>query len=238
MDPILNWLNGLSAFMVVVAAWLYAIVNMRRYNQGKLKSSLYMAIIFLSVAFGWTGITLSFFSVLFFGSTLPEVAGIISYFSYFTMPIGSCAVVLLSWDQLFTPKYKKMGFGIFGILYAIYWIFLFMTWSQSVENSYIPGSGQIFDDWLSSTSVPFWMIWLIVGSAAVLWTIGLNLFRNKSTGEIRKRANYLSLSSLFIGVAILLDMVILTGTFGEFAWIARLMMIPAIYTGYLGLKPM
>jgi hypothetical protein len=237
MDPILNWLNGLSAFMVVIGAWLYAILNIRRYLKGKLKSTLYMTILFIAVAFGWTGITLSLFSVLFFGSTLPEVAAIISYFSYCTIPIGSCAVILISWDQLFTPKHKKVGFGIFGILYAIYYIFLFMTWSRSVENSYIPGSGQIFDDWLSWTSVPFWMIWLIVGAAAVLWTIGLNLFRNKSEGEIRRRTNFLSLSSLFIGGAILLDTVIFTGAFVEFAWIARLMMIPAIYTGYIGLKP-
>ena len=35
MDPILNWLNGLSAFMVVIGVWLYAILNMKRYIELK-----------------------------------------------------------------------------------------------------------------------------------------------------------------------------------------------------------
>lgn len=237
MNLMFNWLNGISALIVVVGALLYAILNLRRYAKGKVKSTLYMAILFIAIAFGWTGITLSFFSILIFGSTPPEVASIISYFSYSTYPIGSCAVFLISWDLLFTPKYQKGALAILGTLYAIYWIFLFMTWSSTVEISYISGSSQIFDDWLSSNSVSYWMIWVTIGAVAVLWTIGTNLYRVKSAGEIRKRANLLSLSSFFVAGAILIDMVILTGASGEFAWIARLMMIPAIIVGYYGLKP-
>jgi hypothetical protein len=235
IDPILNWLNGISAFMVVVGAWLYAILNMRRYLKGKVISTLYMAILSIALAFGWTGITLSFFSVLFFGSTLPEVAAIISYFSYSMIPIGSCAVILISWDLLFTPKYKKVGLAIFGAFYAIYYIFLFLTWSPTVMVSDV--SGQIFDDWLSPTSVSFWMIWVIVGASSVLWAIGFNSFRKKSAGEFRRRAIYLFLATFFIGGGILLDTVAFIGALGEFAWIARLMMIPGVYTGYVGLNP-
>jgi len=236
IEPVFNWLNGLSAFLVVIGAWLFAILNLRRYFfKSKVLSTLYMAILSIAIAIGWTGITLSFFSVLIHGSTLPEVAAIISYFSYATIPIGSCAVIIISWDLLFTPKYKKVGLAIFCIVYVIYYTFLFMTWNQTVMVSNVPG--QIFDDWLSAISVPFWMIWLIVGASALLWGIGFNSFRRKSAGEIRKRAVNLFLSTFFIGGAILLDTVVFTGAFVEFAWISRLMMIPGVYTGYIGLNP-
>jgi hypothetical protein len=232
----LNWLNGFSAFLVVICAWVFAVLHLRRYfSKNKTISTLYMVILSIAVAVGWTGITLSFFSVLFTGSTLPEVAAIISYFSYSTIPIGSCAVILVCWDLLFTPKNKKIGLAIFGIMYIIYYIFLFMTWNQSVMVSNV--SGQIFDDWLSWTSVSFWMIWLIVGASALLYGAGFNSFRKKSAGEIRKRAIYLFLSTFFIGGGILLDTVVFTGAFVEFAWLARLIMIPGVYTGYIGLKP-
>lgn len=241
IEPVLNWLNGVSAFLVVICAWAFAVLHLRRYLSGnKAITTIYMVVLSIAIAFGWTGITLSFFSVLIEGYTLPEVAAIISYFSYSTIPIGSCAVVLVSWDLLFTPKYKKVGLGIFCLMYFIYYIFLFVTWNQTVLNPnipYIPGSNQIFDDWLSSTSVSFWMIWLIVGASALLYGIGFNSFRSKSAGTIRKRAIYIFFSTFFIGGGILLDTVIFSGTFVEFAWISRFLMIPGVFLGYIGLKP-
>jgi hypothetical protein len=110
-----------------------------------------------------------------------------------------------------------------------------MTWNQTVMFSY--GPGLIYDDWLSATSVSFWMIWIIVVLSAVLWAIGFNNFRKSSSGEIQKRAIRLLLTSFFIGGGILLDTVVFTGIFADYVWISRVMMIPGVYFGYIGLSP-
>ena len=235
VEPVFNWLNGLCAFLVVIGAITFAILNLRRYFKNRARSPLYMAVLSLAIATGWTGISLSFLSFLFFGYTLPELASIISYFSYSTIPVGSFAVIIISWDLLFSPKYKKLGLSIFLGLYVIYYVFLVMTWNQTVVPYNV--AGLIFDDWLSVTSVPFWMIWIIVGLNSVLWVIGFNNFRKSSSGGIQKRSIYLLLATFFIGGAILLDTVVFTGAFMDFVWISRVMMVPAVYLGYIGLSP-
>lgn len=237
IEPIFNWLNGITALMVVIGALIFAIFNFRRYYKTKAVNTFYMGVLSLAAAFGWAGVSLSFLSVLFTGITSPEIQGIMSYFSYSSVPIGSIAVIAISWDLLFSPKYKKAGLGIFCVLYVIYYLFLYMTWSQTVVQSpNIPG--QMIDDWLSVTSVPFWMVWIIVGSSALLWAIGFNAFRAKSSGELQKRAIQLFLAAFFFGGGILLDTVIFTGIFMDFVWIARILMLPAVYFGYKGTSPL
>ncbi len=193
-----------------------------------------MAILTIAMAFGWTGITISFISNLIFGYT--ALSNIISYFSYSTIPIGSFAVVSVSWNLLFSSKNRKLGLGFFCALYLIYYLFLFMTWNQTVLYSNVPGL--VYDDWLSHLSVSFWMIWIIVGLSAAIWAIGFNRFRTTSPGELQKRALKLLIMSFFIGTGILLDTVVFTGAaFVDFVWISRVIMIPGIYYGYVGLSP-
>lgn len=235
VEPIFDFLNGGIAFLIVIGAIIFAIFNFRRYIKTKASTTFYVGVLSLTSACGWTGISLSFISVLFTGGTPPGIAGIISYFSYLPIPIGSCAVIIIAWDWLFTPKYKKAGVGFFCILYTIYYVFLFMTWQQTVVYSNVPG--QVFDDWLSLTSVSFWMIWIIVGLSGILWIIGFNNFRKKSSGALQTRAIQLFFAAFFLISAILLDTVIFTGIFTDFLWVARLLMAPAVYFGYKGTSP-
>ncbi|MHA1263764.1 MAG: hypothetical protein ACTSRS_00870 [Candidatus Helarchaeota archaeon] len=236
VDPLINWLNGFSALILVISAWISGIFNLRRYIERKTNSHLYMTILAFAIAIGWTGITLSFLSVAFYGYNYPGLKNIISYFSFSTIPIGSFAVVNISWDLLFSPEKRKYGVSLFIILYAIYYFFLYFTWNATVIIPDVPPGG-IFDDWLSSFSIPYWMIWAIVGLSALLWAIGINNFRQKSTGELRKRGYNLLFSTFFVGGAILLDVVIFMAPQAELLWIPRLMMIPGLYLGYIGLRP-
>jgi len=236
IESIFDWLNGITPFIVVLGAWIFALITFYRYSKTKAINTLYMTVLSIAIALGWTGITISFFSILFFNYTRPELANIISYFSYSLIPIGSCAVVIIAWDLLFSPKYKKVGLGFFGVLYVIYYIFLYWTWNQTVLHT-DPNTSLVYDDWLSWTSVPYWIIWIIVGMVTAMWAIGFNKFRKSSAGELQKRVVNLFLASFFIGAGILLDTVIFIGIFPDYVWISRVIMMPGIYFAYKGLSP-
>jgi hypothetical protein len=182
------------------------------------------------------GVVLSFISVSIYGYNLPEWQGIYSYFSYSTIPIGSFAVVNFSWDLLFSKKNKKYALGAVVVISIVYYITLYATWETSVVVVDLSGD-TVMEDWLSPTSVPYWLIWALVGLGALVWASGFRRFRKRSPGELRKRANYLLIATLFIGGSILLDTVILMNAETYLLILAKLWMIPGLFLGYYGLKP-
>ncbi|MFX1393188.1 MAG: hypothetical protein ACFFAH_06380 [Promethearchaeota archaeon] len=86
---IITWLNGVSALSIVIDSWISAIWCVFQYR--KTKSSIFLngLLLALAVAIGWTGITLSFLSVVIYGSNLPRLKPIVNAFSYSTIPFGS-----------------------------------------------------------------------------------------------------------------------------------------------------
>lgn len=194
-----------------------------------------MTILSITIAVGWFGVVLSFLSVSLYGYNLPEWQGIYSYFSYSTIPIGSFAVISFSWNLLFSKKNKNIAMGIVAVICIVYYITLYATWDTSVV---VVASGDaVMEDWLSPTSIPYWLIWTLVGFGCLIWALGFGKFRKRSPGTLRKRANLLLLATFLVGGAILLDTVILMDASSSILFLPKLMMIPGLALGYLGLKP-
>jgi hypothetical protein len=235
-DPIITLLNGFSAFAVVCAAWTIGIVYIyicRKKNTRVLASGVIIA---AAIALGLTGITISFLSVAIFGYNLPWVKGVISYFSYSTLPIGAIAMMYTSWDVTGSPKNKKymlIGFLIYNI---VYYIILFTPSTQTIMCPEVP-RGEIYDDWVSSNSPLYYLIYGEVLIVAIISAIGFNKFRKTTPGDLKKRSNYILLALPIIGICILLDTVILTDAYVNYLFIARFLLIFGHFLLLLGFRP-
>ena len=90
---VITWLNGISALAIVIVYWIFAIWCIYQYR--KTKSSVFLNVILLTiaVALGWTGITVSFLSVMIYGYNLPWIKNVINYLTYSTIPFGALAII-------------------------------------------------------------------------------------------------------------------------------------------------
>ena len=161
----LSWLNGFSAFLLVCMAWIMAILALKFYFKEKTMFSRYYLFLFMllaAIALGWTGITITFFSVAIYGYNLPWVKGVISFFSYSTIPVGATAIIIFTWDVFGSPKYKKVIIGGFLGLSVVYYIILYTTFQQAVVCPPVP-KGKIYDDWINPNSIIFFLI-LTIGT--------------------------------------------------------------------------
>ena len=231
-DPIIAFLNGSSALALVCISIFLALSFLIKAT-GRIR---YIGFALIgAIAFGWTGITITFLSVSFTGINQPGVSGIISYFSYSSIPIGALCVVFVTWDVAGAPKNKKLviiGYIIFSI---VYYTVLYATFNQAVI---ISDTGIIYDDWITPISLTYYLLWGIVGLAAVISGIGWIKFRKGGAGEIKKRSNYLLIASGLVGFCILADTVIfISDAFIIVLSIPRIGMILGVILIYLGFKP-
>ena len=232
-----SWLNGFSALALVCAAFIYAFYYVHYYR--KTKNTLYVngAILGFACAFGWMGITLSYLSVMQYGYNVPGIKQIVPYFSYSTIPIGSMAVLSIAWTMLMPPEHKKKVLIAVGIFCVFYYIVLYMTFSSAVVCPSVP-EGEIYDDWLSSEALPYYLVYALVLGITIIFAIGIIRFFKAVTGELRQRAIWIMLSTPIMGSCILLDTVVITGAmFQDLLFIVRFLMIPAFFFTYLGFKP-
>ena len=235
----LSWLNGFSAFLLVCSAWVMAIITINWYLKEKKKQNLITIIFLASIALGWTGITITFFSVAIYGYNLPWVKGVISYFSYCTVPIGSTAIIFFTWDVFGYPKFKKPIIGIYFSLMALYYIFLFATFQQAVVCPDV-SKGEIYDDWLDPASVVYYLLLIMVSIAALMTLIGFYQFSKMTAGDLKQRAGLLILASLIIGSCVLLDTVALGSIITPHVhvlFIVRFAMIFGAFCAFWGMRP-
>lgn len=233
----LNFLNGVSALLIVCVAWALAILSLYYYTKKNSKMHIFVFLFHIAVAFGWTGITITFLSVAFYGENLPSIESIISYFSYSTIPLGAITVVYMNWNVLGSPKNKKPVMILLLITTVLYYITLFLTFNQSIIVSQ-PVPGEVLDDWVSPLSLFYYLLWGLVGVGASVTGLGFNRFRKATAGDLTSRARFIIFASLFGGGGILLDTVILLGTsFQIILWIPRMMMILTVVLIHLGYKP-
>ncbi len=237
MTSTISWINGFSALALVCSAFIYGLYFL--YNYKKTKNSLYLngAVLGFACALGWMGITISFLSVLFSGDNAEGLNRVIPLFSYSTIPIGSMAVLSIAWTMLMPPKYKKHVLIAVGIFSIFYYIILYATFTTAVVCPPVP-KGEVLDDWLSSKGVPYYLVYALVLGITIIFAIGILRFFKAVTGELRKRAIWIILSTPIIGSVILLDTVIITGAmYQDLLFIVRFLMIPAFLFTYLGFKP-
>ncbi len=238
-NEILTWLNGVSALLLICSAWIMAIITLKFYFEQKNKRQINIFIFLVAVALGWTGITITFLSVAIYGYNLPFVRGIISYFSYSTIPIGSCALIFFTWDVFGSPKNKKIIIGGFLGLSIVYYIILYTTFQQTVVCPEVP-KGEIYDDWINPTSLIFYFILILISITAVVTGIGFNKFRKMTSGDLKKRGMFMILSSLFVGSGVLLDTVVLGSIIQPheyFLFIVRFSVIFGAFCAFWGMRP-
>jgi len=233
---IITWLNGVSALSIVIVSWIFAIWCVYQYRKTKNNIFLNGLLLSLAVAFGWTGITLSFLSVVIYGSNLPGLKPIVNAFSYSTIPFGSLAIIYVSWDVAASPRSKKImlfGFIVFSILY---YIVLFMTFDEAIACPDVP-DGEIYDDWIVPGSFFYYLVWAGVGVVSTISFIGFIKLLKASEGDIKKRALYIVLAAPIFGTCILLDTVIFMEPHVNFLFIPRFLMNLGGFLIYLGFRP-
>jgi hypothetical protein len=148
-----------------------------------------------------------------------------SYFSYSTIPIGSLAVVHVSWDVAGAPIYS-----------VFYYIVLYTTFSQAVICPEV-APGEIYDDWVSPTSLFYYSLWGEVALAAIIAAVGWRKFGNVVAGDLRKRGLLLFTTSGIMDISILLDTVTFMEWAHNFLWFPRVAMIIGALFVYMGFKP-
>ncbi len=231
IDSIIAFINGFSALALVCISIILGLLFLIKAT-GRIR---YVGLALTgAIAFGWMGITISFLSVIFTGINQPWVSGVISYFSYSSIPIGALSVVFTTWDVAGAPKNKKLvliGYIIFSI---VYYIVLYATFNQAIVQS---ETGIILDDWISPISITYYLLWGNVGLAAIISGIGWIKFRKEGAGEIKKRSNYLLIASALVGISILLDTVVFMEPHVLLLSIPRIGMIVGVILIYLGFKP-
>ncbi len=225
----LSWVNGLSAFVIVVLAWIFFFRDIFRYKKNK--NSLYFngMIIYISMALGWMGVSLSFLSVLFFGQNAPWIKNVMFFFSYCTLPFGSYAITSSSWDLVGSPMVKKYVLIIALIISAIYYATFFLEFPYAIQISELESINEVYDDWVNPMSFFFAFIWIQTMISTVICAIGWHKFRKVSTGNLKKRSNSLIISIPIFGCVVLMDTVVPGHLIHSLVFIPRLILLIGMY---------
>ncbi|MBN1802823.1 MAG: hypothetical protein JW891_15040 [Candidatus Lokiarchaeota archaeon] len=225
----LSWVNGLSAFVIVVIAWIFFIRDIFRYRNHK--NSIYIngMMIYLSMALGWSGISISFLSVLFLGQNAPWIRSVFFFFSYCTLPIGSFAITSSSWDLVGSPMNKKHILIVAIIISVIYYITFFIEFPYAIHISRLDSINEVYDDWVNPMSFFFVFIWLQTMISTIICALGWHKFRKLSTGKLKERTNFLIIAIPIFGCVVLADTVVPGHFIHAFVFIPRFILVIGTY---------
>ena len=231
-------INGGSALVAIIFAFICTIITVVWYK--KTKNNVFITGFFLTLAigFGWMGISLSFISVMLTGSNIPNLELYVRIFSYSTLPVGTTAIMNVGWD-MFMPskKYKKTVLIGMVIISIFYYIILYATIDACTEIPLVP-AGELLDDWLVPMTIPYFMFLGLTGFVSVFLGIAFFRFFIKTSGDIRKRAILVVLTALFLGSGVLMDTVIFVGEmWKDFLFIPRIQVILSLVFILIGFKP-
>ena len=211
----------------------------------------------LAVALGWTGIFSSFVSNLA-GNPNPDwIYNFPRFVTFGAIPLGAVAIIDTTWSIAGNPKNKKQiltGFLVYSLIYyAVYYGYVAWTFNPNpalwtvgnsqnlviVQNA--SPTDTLFDDWVQSNNIFYWVLWGEVLFAAIVSAIGFTKFVKVASGALRKKAIYLLFATFFVGIGILEDLVDYN-FFGVshygYLWLARLLVIPGVWLIFFGFKPL
>jgi len=236
------WWNGMSAFILVCAAWCLVIYCIYLYNKLHVKTYLGGLLLFSAIGLGWMGITLTFLSVEFTGINQPWVEPIMSYFSYSTIPLGCFAIVYLVWELVGSKKSKKIIYLLYVVLFISYYVLLYGWMPQNVVQ--YGGATDLLDDWIDPTTFFFYFIWILVSITAVITLMGFLKMRSKTTGELKTRSTLLILATPTVAIGILADTVVLGAIpifaapgHANFLYLIRALMIIGVFLIIIAFRP-
>ena len=237
----ISLLNGICAFLVILASIYFIILGIQNYRKTKVLNNL---IFYLglggAIFIGWLGITISFFTVSIYGENinLPLLTLIANITAFAPEPIGSLSVINSNWSLAGEQEHKKLALGIFVGYSIFYWIILVLTFNQAILCPAVP-TGEILNNWINPFSLFYYVYWGMIVIAGIITFIGFYKFRKSAPGTLRKRGTYVMLASCFIVLGILLDTVIFTDSLAyQFDFISRLLIIPGLVLIHLGYRPL
>ena len=224
-----TYLNGISAFCVLMTGFYFGIRFIVHYN--KLKKSLLPLIAGLGfgLAIFYLGPSTAFFYLLI---TETNISGILYlYLSYFTMPLTLGLAMYLGFD-IFKPSWKK-GVMIFFSIFTIIWWASFILFPEQVFESSEPTPGNLID--ISFTTwIGLPMIGLAILSA--LFVLGggfLSISRKVEDKKRRKKSMFLAFGWMLFSIAGILD----TFPIALLLVVARLIMLIGYFLIFSGFTP-
>ncbi|MHA1474309.1 MAG: hypothetical protein ACTSQ5_03895 [Promethearchaeota archaeon] len=227
--PLETYLNGISAFCVLVTGFYFGFRFILHYN--KLKKSLLPLIAGMGFGLGifYLGPSTAFFSLVIAGENISGV--LYGYLSYFTMPLTLTLAMYLGFD-IFKPAWKKGIMIIFSIFTVIWWV-SFILFKDLLFESTSPAGGELIDiSFILPIGLP--MIGLAILSALFILGGGfLSISRKIEDKTKRKKSIFLAIGWTLFAVAGVLD-TFLTSNLIAFA---RLVMLIGYILIFLGFTP-
>ena len=208
----LGFFNGFTGFLVTLLAFAVIYYDSYIYFK-KEKNQLLISLILAAIAIGlgWTGTTITFFSVAIFQTNLPGVEILVPFFSFFPIPIGAIAFFNIAWNIAWGSglKGKKKVLYAYLMLIIVYYIVFFLTFSSSVGIYGYPD--EVIDTWLLPTSITYYLVWIFIIIDLIVGLVGLISIWKMTSGEWKKKSFALIITVILVGLGVLLDTVILIG---------------------------
>ena len=227
--PLETYLNGISAFCVLITGFYFGIRFILHYI--KLKKSLLPLIAGMGFGMGllYLGPTTAFFYLLFMNG---NISGILYLFlSYFTLPLTLTLAMYLGFD-IFKPSWKKAIMIIFGIFTVIWWLsFIFLP--DMVFEPTSPIGGELID---VSFVLPIGLPMIGLSLLSVLLILGggfLSIAKKIEDKEKRKKSIFLGIGWSLFTIAGILDTFIAP----DLVALARLVMLTGYILIFLGFSP-
>jgi hypothetical protein len=199
--PLETYLNGISAFCVLITGVYFGFRFIMHYNS--LKKSLLPLIAGLGfgLAIFYLGPTTAFFSLLFTEENIPFI--LYGVLSYFTMPLTLLVAMYLGFD-IFKPSWKKRVM-IFFIIFTIIWWSSFLFFIDSFFEQSPLNPGDLMDvKFVLPIGLP--MIGIAILSTLILLGGGfLSIARKIEDKKKRKKSMFLAFGWTLFAVAGVLD---------------------------------
>lgn len=227
--PLETYLNGISAFCVLITGFYFGIRFIMHYK--KLKKSLLPLIAGLGFGLGifYLGPSTAFFYLLF---TNENISGVLyGYLSYFTLPLTLSLAMYLGFDIL-KPSWKK-GIMIFFSIFTIIWWLSFLFFINYFFEPTTPVGGKLID---ISFVLPIGLPMVALALLSTLFLLGggfLWIARKIEDKKKRKKSIFLAIGWSLFTIAGVLDTFLAPNLIA----FARLIMLVGYILIFLGFSP-
>ncbi len=227
--PLETYLNGISAFCVLITGFYFGIRFIMHYN--KLKKSLLPLIAGLGFGMGllYLGPTTAFFYLLF---TKENISGFLyAFLSYLTQPLTLGLGMYLGFD-IFKPSWKK-GIMIFFSIFTLIWWGSILFFSEMVFEPTSPVEGKLID---VSFVLPIGLPMMALSILSIFFLLGggfLSISRKIEDKEKRKKSLFLAIGWSLFAIGAILDTFIAPNLVA----LARLVMLMGYILIFLGFSP-
>lgn len=231
MVSVLGMLNGFTATGIVVFSTLIGLLSLYEAKKYHVKLLSIAGLTMIFIGFLWLGPTADFFSLLITGKNLTPIY-LYALLSY--MWIGPALIFAMYLGaELNLPEKKWSIVGFYMVLAIIFELFLWFDTTNAFHFTLNNPGQDVIDCHFKRTHVNYYLIILMLISAAIFLVLGFLIKAIKSSGIIRKKFTFLS-----IGYAIFL----ITGAFeslfspGIVLFIVRSTMMSYSLLNYLGIR--